>query len=117
MFALFATPNSVVAEQQNAAGQPTDPQLLHDFMTQTAGELIEHYFRTPPYPIFAIRRLMEIGNPVVIPDLEQAFTREHREPAREFLAASLVDLGDSKPEYFDQGLSHLPADTGHQLFA
>ncbi|MDT7811282.1 MAG: hypothetical protein QOJ42_1198 [Acidobacteriaceae bacterium] len=101
MFALFATPNSVVAEQQNAAGQPTDPQLLHDFMTQTAGELIEHYFRTPPYPIFAIRRLMEIGNPVVIPNLEQAFTREHREPAREFLAASLVDLGDSKPEYFD----------------
>jgi len=75
MFALFAAPNSVVAQQQNAAGQPTDPQLLHDFTTQTAGELVEHYFRTPPYPIFAIRRLMEIGNPVVIPDLEQAFTR------------------------------------------
>jgi hypothetical protein len=101
MFALFAAPNSVVAQQQNAAGQPTDPQLLHDFTTQTAEELVEHYFRTPPYPIFAIRRLMEIGNPVVIPDLEQAFTREHGEPAREFLAASLVDLGDTKPEYFD----------------
>jgi hypothetical protein len=101
MCVSFAVANSVVAQQQNGAGQPTDPQLLHDFATQTAGEIVEHYFRTPPYPIFAIRRLLEIGNPVVIPDLEQAFEREHREPAREFLAASLVDLGDTKSEYFD----------------
>jgi hypothetical protein len=70
MFALFAAPTSVLAQQQNASGQSADQQL-------------------------------EIGGPAVIPDLEQAFTRERGEAAREFLAAALIDLGDTKQEYFD----------------
>jgi HEAT repeat protein len=101
MFALFAAPTSVLAQQQNASGQSADQQLLHEFMMRTPDEIVEHYFRAPPYPIFAIRRLMEIGGPAVIPDLEQAFTRERGEAAREFLAAALIDLGDTKQEYFD----------------
>ncbi len=101
IFALLLLPNLAIAQQQNGAGQPTDEQLLRDFMAKSPGEILADYFRSPPYPIFAIRRLMDIGDPVVIPRLEQAFKRERREPAQEFLAAALVDLGDPKPEYFD----------------
>jgi hypothetical protein len=42
-----------------------------------------------------------MGDPVAIPSLERAFTREGHEPAREFLAAALVNLGDAKLEYFE----------------
>lgn len=97
---MNTAPNLAIAQQQSAAGQPTDQQLLQGFMRKSPDEILADYFHGPPYPIFAMRRLIDIGNPVVIPRLEEAFSRERRDPAREFLAATLVDLGDPKPKYF-----------------
>lgn len=98
---LLALPNLAIAQQQTAAGQSADQQLLHAFMAKSSKEILNDYFQGPPYPMFAIRRLMDIGDPAVIPRLEQSFARQRQEPVREFLAAALVDLGDVKPEYFN----------------
>lgn len=98
---LIAFPAFAFVQQQNATGQSADQQLLHAFMSKSSNEILHDYFHNPPYPIFAIRRLIDIGDPSVIPGLEQAFARQSQEPAKEFLAAALVDLGDVKPEYFD----------------
>ena len=94
-------PHSVVAQKQNATEPLSDQQLSAAFMKKQVGELLNDYFQGPPYPLFAIRRLIDIGDPAAIPSLERAFTRESHEPAREFLAAALMSLGDPKPEYFE----------------
>jgi hypothetical protein len=69
-------------------------------MEKSPRELLDSYFAKPPYPIFAIRRLIDIGDASVIPFLELAFERETDNPAREFLAAALVELGDREPTYY-----------------
>lgn len=79
----------------------SDHQILAEFHRKSAVEVLRAYFREPPYPLFAIRRIIELGDPVVIPELEHAFAREQRDPGRQFLAAALVSLGDSHPEHFD----------------
>jgi hypothetical protein len=98
---LLIMPNSGVAQQQDAIEPLSDQQLSAAFMKKSVGELLNDYFQGPPYPLFAIRRLIDIGDRAAIPSLERAFTRESHEPAREFLAAALVSLGDPKPEYFE----------------
>ena len=98
---FLAFPAFAFAQRHHAAEQSADQQLLHAFMSKSPNEILHDYFHNPPYPIFAIRRLIDIGDPTVIPCLEQAFARQSQEPAKEFLAAALVDLGDRKPEYFD----------------
>lgn len=99
VLALFAF--SAFAQRHHPTEQSSDQQLLYAFMSKSPKEILHDYFHNPPYPIFAIRRLIDIGDPSVIPCLEQAFARQRQEPAREFLAAALVNLGDAKPEYFD----------------
>jgi HEAT repeat protein len=74
---------------------------LAAFLNKPVGELLRDYFQDPPYPLFAIRRLIDLGDPVAIPSLERAFNREGQELIRQFLAAALVRLGDSNPEYFE----------------
>ena len=78
-----------------------DEQLVATFLHKSPVELLSQYFQDPPYPLFAIRRIIELGDPVVILQLERAFAREDRELTRQFLAAALVSLGDSHPEYFN----------------
>lgn len=78
-----------------------DEQLVATFLHKLPVELLSQYFQDPPYPLFAIRRIIELGDPVVILQLERAFAREDRELTRQFLAAALVSLGDSHPEYFN----------------
>lgn len=98
---LLTKPNSAAAQGHDAPEPLSDQQLSAAFMRKPVGELLNDYFRGPPYPLFAIRRLIEIDDPVAIPGLERAFTQEVHEPAREFIAAALVSLGDPKPEYFE----------------
>lgn len=102
---FLAFPAFVFAQRNHATEQSTDQQAdqeqLRAFMSKSPNELLRGYFRNPPYPIFAIRRLIDIGDPTVIPCLEEAYARQSQEPAKEFLAAALVDLGARKPEYFD----------------
>lgn len=87
---------------QDASRTPqSDQQLLSEFYRKSAVEVWHAYFREPPYPLFAIRRIIELGDPVVIPELEHAFAREQHDTGRQFLAAALVSLGDSHPEHFE----------------
>lgn len=90
------------AAQNAREGQPaSDEQLQAAFVKKSARELLNQYFQGPPYPLFVIRRLIDLADPSVIPDLERAFAQETRNPNRQFLAAALVNLGDRRPEYFD----------------
>lgn len=98
---LLTMSNSGLAQKQDPMEPLSDQQLSAAFMKKSVGELLNDYFQTPPYPLFAIRRLIDMGDPAAIPSLERAFAREDHEPAREFLAAALVSLGDRKPEYFE----------------
>ncbi|HZC22148.1 MAG TPA: hypothetical protein VE866_02330, partial [Candidatus Binatia bacterium] len=41
-----------------------------------------------------------LDDPVAVPTLRAALAREHEAPKRQFLAAALVRLGDSDPQYF-----------------
>jgi hypothetical protein len=93
------------AQAQKTAKEPSDQQLLDTFTNKLPEEILQDYFKDPPYPIFAIRRLMDLGDPSVIPRLEQAFEKERHDPAREFLAAALVELGDSKATYYNYVLT------------
>jgi HEAT repeat protein len=59
------------------------------------------YFQRPPYPLFAIRRLIELADPAVIPAMRDAFDRETGTLARQLIAATLVRLGETDFRYFD----------------
>lgn len=97
---FLPVPARGLAAIQDSRKGPSDQQLTDTFIEKSPIELLNDYFKEPPYPIFAIRRLMDLGDPVVIPRLEQAFTRERHDPAREFIAAALVNLGDPGPTYY-----------------
>ena len=79
----------------------SDQQLLAAFRGKSADELLQEYLRDPPYPIFAIRRIIDLEDRSVITGLERAFGRADRELTRQFLAAALVRLGASHPAYFE----------------
>ena len=98
---------AVVSVQGFARQQPqresedkTGSQLLGEFTQKSASELAIQYLERPPYPLFVIRRLIDLGDPIVIPALRHAFTSETEALTRQFLAAALVRLGDTDPEYF-----------------
>ena len=78
-----------------------DRQLLLEFSQKSAPELAAKYFERPPYPLFVIRRLIDLADPVVLPALREAFMLEGENLTRQFLAAALVRLGDTDPRYFD----------------
>ncbi len=59
------------------------------------------YFDLPSIPVFVIRRLMNLGDPRVIPALREAFDRQPKPLTRAFVAAALVRLGDTDSRYFD----------------
>lgn len=89
--------------QQASAPQPhdkTDQQLLVEFSQKSPSELLSKYFERPPYPLFVIRRLIDLGDPVVLPNLRLAFEQESSILTRQFLAAALVCLGDTDARYF-----------------
>jgi hypothetical protein len=79
----------------------SDKQLLLQFSQQSASQLVARYFQGPPYPLFVIRRLIDLADPEVMPDLRDAFSRETQPLARQSLAAALVRLGDPDSQYFD----------------
>jgi hypothetical protein len=79
----------------------SDRQLLLAFSRKSARELVTVYFERPPYPLFVIRRLIELADPGVIPVMREAFEQETGVLTRQFLAAALVRLGDTDPRYFD----------------
>lgn len=92
---------SSVAQDTSRVRQASEEQLSAALLKKPAGEVLHDYFQDPPYPLFAIRRLIDLGDPVAIPNLERAFKREGQELIRQFLAAALVSLGDSNSEYFE----------------
>jgi HEAT repeat protein len=86
----------------NAADDPTDQQGdLAAFLKMPANEVVRTYFKHPPYRLFAIRRLIELGDPVVSPALHRAFAEETEVTRRRFIAAALVSLRDADSQYFD----------------
>ena len=102
---LWIAPVAMKAQSSAAPKGLADQDLLAAFQEKSAGELLEEYFQAPPYPLFAIRRLIALGDTTAIPSLERAFELEGRQPAREFLAAALVNLGDANPKYFEHVFS------------
>jgi HEAT repeat protein len=101
---LVALPLLAIAQELsgNAAGSPTDHQEeLKAFLQKPAGEVARKYFEHPPYRLFAIRRLIELGDAVVTPALRRAFAEETEVTRRRFIAAALISLGDADPQYFD----------------
>jgi HEAT repeat protein len=66
-----------------------------------AGDVARKYLDRPPYSLLAIRRLIELGDPLVVPDLRRAFADEKDPARRQFIAAALVSLNDPDARYFD----------------
>ena len=87
-------------EKSASLGTRTDEVRLAEFSRKSARELVLEYFGGPPYPLFVIHRLMELGDPAVLTELRKAFERERNGLTRQFLAAALVKLGDQDPRYF-----------------
>jgi hypothetical protein len=77
-----------------------DDALLAEFSRKSASELIATFFENPPYPLFVIRRLIDLGDVAARPALRAAFERETGIITRQFLAAALVKLGDKDARYF-----------------
>lgn len=105
---IFSAAVSTAAQNRDEVS-PSDEQLQAAFLKKSSRELLNQYFQAPPYPLFVIRRLIDLADPLVIPDLERAFARETRHLNQLFLAAALLRLGDHKPEFFDYVASHATA--------
>ena len=87
-------------EKSASRGHRSDEVILTEFSRKSARQLVAEYFGGPPYSLFVIHRLMELGDPAVLPELRTAFEREPNSLTRQFLAAALVKLGDQAPRYF-----------------
>ena len=87
-------------EKSASRGRRSDEGIRAEFSRKSARELVAEYFGGPPYPLFVIHRLMELGDRTVLPSLRVAFERERANSTRQFLAAALVKLGDKDPRYF-----------------
>jgi hypothetical protein len=98
---LVVGPFLVIAlEPPPQTGTPSDGRDdLEAFLHMSAVEVSRKYFERPPYRLFAIRRLIELGDPVVVPVLHRAFAGETEVIRRRFIAAALVSLGDPDPDY------------------
>src|SRR5262245_49140689 len=97
---LVVVPFLASQELPHPAEAPRDqPGDLQAFSHMSAVEIAHRYFERPPYRLFAVRRLIELGDPVVVPVLHRAFADESEVIRRRFIAAALVSLGD--PNYFD----------------
>lgn len=96
----LATPASLAAQQAVAPAAQEAQGQLAAFQRKSAHELLRQHFHGPPFPLFVIRRFIELGDPLVIAALEGAFARETSEITRQFLAAALVSLGDPDPQYY-----------------
>jgi HEAT repeat protein len=81
-----------------AAGGQRD---LETFQRMTASEVARKYLEHPPYSLLAIRRLIELGDARVVPELRRAFAKEKDPTRRQFIAAALVSLNNRDPQYFD----------------
>jgi hypothetical protein len=81
----------------DASDQSAD---LEAFSHMSAVEVVRKYFEHPPYRLFAIRRLIELGDPTIAPVLRRAFGEETEVIRRRFIAAALVSLSDPDPDYF-----------------
>ncbi len=90
-----------LAQQPRKAQAQSDQDALVAFLQQSAPELVSHYFDLPRTPIFVIRRIIDLGDPRVVPALAEAFDRETEPLPREFLAAALVRLGDTDHLFFE----------------
>jgi hypothetical protein len=99
---LVVVPLLVMAQESpHHSEAPRDqPDDLDVFSRMSAVEVAHKYFEIAPYHLFAIRRLIELGDAVVVPVLRRAFRDETEVTRRRFLAAALVSLGDPDPDYF-----------------
>ena len=90
-----------VFAQQCPGQEPSDSRReLEAFSKMSAVELTQKYFDHPPYRLFAIRRLIELGDPAVVPVLQRAFGEETEVTRRRFIAAALVSLSDPDGNYY-----------------
>jgi HEAT repeat protein len=97
----LATPISLAAQQAAASVTQEAQGELAAFQGKSAHEILQQHFHGPPFPLFVIRRFIELGDPLVISALEGAFAQETSEITRQFLAAALVSLGDPDPQYYN----------------
>ena len=100
---LVALSGSSLAQQRSGdlRVDQSDERLLLQFSQQSASQLVARYFHGPPYPLFVIRRLIDLADPRVIPALRNAFSRETQPLTRQSLAAALVRLRDPDSQYFN----------------
>jgi hypothetical protein len=101
VFTVFSVSSPAQQQPLGQHADQSDQQLLLQFSQQSASQLVARYFRGPPYPLFVIRRLIDLADPWVIPDLRDAFSRETQPLTRQSLAAALVRLRDLDSQYFD----------------
>jgi hypothetical protein len=101
VFTVLATPGAAQQRIRSRPAEQSDQQLLDQFSQASAADLVARYFKGPPYPLFVIRRLIDLADPVVRPDLQDAFSRETQPLPRQSLAAALVRLRDPDAQYFD----------------
>lgn len=102
VFTVFSAVSS--PDQQQTLDQPadrSDQQLLLQFSQQSASQLVARYFQGPPYPLFVIRRLIDLADRGVMPALRDSFSRETQPLTRQSLAAALVRLRDPDSQYFE----------------
>jgi HEAT repeat protein len=98
---LVVLPLLVIAQEPSRQTEnPSDRRDEEAFLHMSAVDVSRKYFESPPYRLFAIRRLIELGDPVVVPVLHRAFADETEVTRRQFIAAALVSLGDPDPDYF-----------------
>jgi hypothetical protein len=91
-----------VFAQQCPGQEPSDSRReLEAFSKMSAVELAQKYFAHPPYRLFAIRRLIELGDSAVVPVLQRAFREETEVTRRRFIAAALVSLVDPDGNYYE----------------
>lgn len=87
--------------QKHSSPNGVDRELEAVILEGSAPELVSRYFDLPSIPIFLIRRVANLGDPRVIPALQDAFDRQTRPLTRAFIAATLVRLGETDSRYFD----------------
>ena len=97
---LLSAATNAQDKKSASRGNRSDEIILTESSRKSACELVAECFGGPPYPLFVIHRLMELGEPTVLPALQVAFERERDNSTRQFLAAALAKLGDKDPCYF-----------------
>src|SRR4030081_107613 len=97
-FSLSAISQVLPPVADESAGGQRD---LETFQRKGASGGARKYVGRPPYSLLAIRRLIELGDPLVVPDLRRAFADEKDPARRQFIAAALVSLNDPDARYFD----------------